>query len=110
MKSLPQKLKTSFEPILGPVLTRKLKEKDYGAIAKQVCQVGFWITAAQAGVGLALGIPGEAIMGLHRTCDDVRFLGSYPRVDGVRPDIRPGTSDADFGEAERWLARLRNGS
>jgi O-antigen/teichoic acid export membrane protein len=62
--SLPQKLKTSFEPILGPVLTRKLKEKDYGAIAKQVCQVGFWIMAAQAGVGLALGIPGEAIMGL----------------------------------------------
>jgi O-antigen/teichoic acid export membrane protein len=54
--SLPQKLKTSFEPILGPVLTRKLKQKDYGAIAKQVCQVGFWITAAQAGVGLALGI------------------------------------------------------
>lgn len=62
--SLPQKLKTSFEPILGPVLTRKVKEKDYGAIAKQVCQVGFWITAAQAGVGLALGIPGEAVMGL----------------------------------------------
>ncbi|MEO6153055.1 MAG: lipopolysaccharide biosynthesis protein [Croceibacterium sp.] len=62
--SLPQKLKTSFEPILGPVLTRKLKEKDWAAIAKQVCQVGFWITAAQAGVGLALGIPGEAVMGL----------------------------------------------
>lgn len=62
--SLPQKLKTSFEPILGPVLTRKLKEKDYAAIAKQVCQVGFWIMAAQAGVGLALGLPGEAIMGL----------------------------------------------
>ena len=62
--SLPQKLKTSFEPILGPVLTRKLKEKDYAAIARQVCQVGFWIIAAQAGVGLALGIPGEALMGL----------------------------------------------
>lgn len=62
--SLPQKLKTSFEPILGPVLTRKLRDKDYAAIARQVCQVGFWITAAQAGVGLALGIPGEAIMGL----------------------------------------------
>jgi len=46
------------------VLTRKLREKDYAAIAKQVCQVGFWITAAQAGVGLALGIPGQAIMGL----------------------------------------------
>ncbi len=62
--SLPQKLKTSFEPILGPVITRKLREKDYAAIARQVCQVGFWITAAQAGVALALGIPGEAIMGL----------------------------------------------
>ena len=62
--SLPQKLKTSFEPILGPVITRKLKEKDWAAIARQVCQVGFWITAAQAGVALALGIPGEAIMGL----------------------------------------------
>ncbi|RKF18217.1 lipopolysaccharide biosynthesis protein [Altericroceibacterium spongiae] len=62
--SLPQKLKTSFEPILGPVITRKLKEKDYAAIARQVCQVGFWITAAQAGIALALGIPGEGIMGL----------------------------------------------
>ena len=62
--SLPQKLKTSFEPILGPVITRALKDRDYAAIAKQVCQVGFWITAAQTGVALALGIPGEAIMGL----------------------------------------------
>jgi O-antigen/teichoic acid export membrane protein len=62
--SLPQKLKTSFDPILGPVVTRALKDKDYAAIARQVCQVGFWITAAQAGIALALGIPGEAIMGL----------------------------------------------
>ncbi|MGN6499250.1 MAG: lipopolysaccharide biosynthesis protein [Tsuneonella sp.] len=62
--SLPQKLKTSFEPILGPVITRNLKEKNYAAIARQVCQVGFWITAAQAGIALALGIPGEAVMGL----------------------------------------------
>ncbi|WP_137680066.1 lipopolysaccharide biosynthesis protein [Aurantiacibacter suaedae] len=62
--SLPQKLKTSFEPILGPVITRKLRERDYAAIARQVCQVGFWITAAQAGIALSLGIPGEAIMGL----------------------------------------------
>jgi len=62
--SLPQKLKTSFEPILGPVITRNLRDKNYAAIAKQVCQVGFWITAAQAGIGLALGIPGEGVMGL----------------------------------------------
>lgn len=62
--SLPQKLKTSFEPILGPVITRNLKEKNYTAIAKQVSQVGFWITAAQAGIALALGIPGTGVMGL----------------------------------------------
>ncbi len=62
--SLPQKLKTSFEPILGPVITRNLKEKNYDAIAKQVRQVGFWIIAAQAGIALALGVPGEGVMGL----------------------------------------------
>ena len=62
--SLPQKLKTSFEPILGPVITRSLRDKDYKAIARQVCQVGFWIIAAQTGIALALGIPGEAVMGL----------------------------------------------
>jgi O-antigen/teichoic acid export membrane protein len=62
--TLPQKLKVSFEPILGPVITRALKHCDYDAIVRQVCQVGFWILAAQAGIALALGIPGEAVMGL----------------------------------------------
>ena len=62
--SLPQKLKTSFEPILGPVITRNLKEGNLPAIAGQVRQVGFWIVAAQAGIALALGVPGEAVMGL----------------------------------------------
>ena len=28
---------------------------------------------------------GEALMGLRRVCSDVRFLGSYPRADEVRP-------------------------
>ncbi len=62
--SLPQKLKTSFEPILGPVITKNLKLGNLGAIAAQVRQVGFWIIAAQAGIALALAIPGEAVMGL----------------------------------------------
>ncbi len=62
--SLPQKLKTSFDPILGPVITQKLAEDDRQAVAKQVRQVGFWIIAAQAGIGLTLGITGEAVMGL----------------------------------------------
>jgi O-antigen/teichoic acid export membrane protein len=62
--SLPQKLKTSFDPILGPVITRNLEAGNREAVAKQVAQVGFWIIAAQAGIGLALGIPGEGVMGL----------------------------------------------
>jgi O-antigen/teichoic acid export membrane protein len=62
--SLPQKLKTSFDPILGPVITRNLQTQNYAEIARQVGQVGFWIIAAQAGIALALGIPGEAVMGL----------------------------------------------
>ncbi|MEM6474747.1 MAG: oligosaccharide flippase family protein [Pseudomonadota bacterium] len=62
--TLPQKLKTSFEPILGPVITKNLKSGNHAAIAAQVRQVGFWIMALQLGIALALAIPGEAIMGL----------------------------------------------
>ena len=62
--SLPSKLKTSFDPILGPVIARNLKDGDKGAVAKQVRQVGFWVIGAQLGVALALAIPGEAVMGL----------------------------------------------
>lgn len=62
--SLPQKLKTSFDPILGPVITRKLEENDRAAVAGQISQVGFWIIAAQAGIALALGITAAGIMGL----------------------------------------------
>ena len=62
--SLPAKLKTSFDPILGPVIARNLKKGDKAAVARQVRQVGFWVIAAQLGVALALAIPGEAVMGL----------------------------------------------
>ncbi len=62
--SLPQKLKTSFDPILGPVITRNLNEGNLANVAAQVRQVGFWIIAAQTGIALALGITGEAVLGL----------------------------------------------
>ena len=62
--SLPAKLKTSFDPILGPVISRNIAAKNYEAVAKQVRQVGFWVIAAQSAVALALGIPGEAVIGL----------------------------------------------
>ncbi len=62
--TLPQKLKSSFEPILSPVVTKNLKIGNLPAIAAQVRQVGFWVIAVQAGIALALAIPGEAVMGL----------------------------------------------
>ncbi len=52
---------------------------------------------------------GEALMGLRRTCADVRFLGSYPRADGAVTSISTGTSDSDFADASAWLKRLRQG-
>jgi prephenate dehydratase len=50
---------------------------------------------------------GEALSALHRVCEDVRFLGSYPRADAVAPTTRPGVSDDDFAEAADWLKRIR---
>ena len=50
---------------------------------------------------------GEALMGLHRVCADVRYLGSYARADGRAPIMAESTSDADFAAAERWLRKLR---
>lgn len=62
--SLPQKLKTSFDPILGPVITQSLAANDLPAIANQVRQVAFWIIAAQGCLTLMGSIPGEAVMGI----------------------------------------------
>jgi len=64
ISSIPQKLKSSFDPILGPVITQSLAKDDRAAIAQQVRQVGFWIMSAQAIVALMGSIPGEAVMGL----------------------------------------------
>jgi prephenate dehydratase len=52
---------------------------------------------------------GESLMGLRRVCADVRFVGSYPRSDGGKTQVRAGTSDAEFADAAAWLARLRYG-
>jgi O-antigen/teichoic acid export membrane protein len=62
--TLPAKLKTSFEPVLGPAIARKIAANDRRSVAKQVRQVTYWIIAAQLGIALALGIPGHAVMGL----------------------------------------------
>ena len=62
--TLPAKLKTSFEPVLGPAIARKIAAGDRESIAGQLRQVTYWIVAAQLGIALALAIPGRAVMGL----------------------------------------------
>ncbi|KQN40611.1 polysaccharide biosynthesis protein [Sphingomonas sp. Leaf407] len=62
--SLPQKLKTSFDPVLGPVITHSLADGDKAAVARQVRQVGFWIITAQAALALAGSIPASGVMGV----------------------------------------------
>jgi prephenate dehydratase len=61
---------------------------------------------------------GEALSGLYRRCDRVRFLGSYPRAGngastsaGVGAAAVPlGGADAEgFAASQEWLARLRAG-
>jgi prephenate dehydratase len=52
---------------------------------------------------------GEALMGLHRICSDVRFLGSYPQAGTAVQHVRSGTSEAEFEHASQWLARIRAG-
>ncbi|WP_314176130.1 prephenate dehydratase [Streptomyces winkii] len=52
---------------------------------------------------------GDVLMGLKRACEQVRYLGSYPRADGGHAKERPGTTDAEFVEAADWLTRCLDG-
>jgi prephenate dehydratase len=52
---------------------------------------------------------GEALMGLRRVCAEVRFLGSYPRADGVPATVRPEVADQEFQGAAGWLEAIRSG-
>lgn len=47
-----------------------------------------------------------ALNGVYRTCEDVRFLGSYPRADGRVNHVGDTTSDADFQRAREWVQAL----
>jgi prephenate dehydratase len=51
----------------------------------------------------------ETLAAIRRECADVRFLGSYPRADGVAAAERPGTSDLDFADAHAWVEQIRQG-
>lgn len=50
-----------------------------------------------------------ALVGLHRVCPVVRFLGSYPRVGATNSPPRPGFTDEDFIHGREWIAKMRSG-
>ncbi len=50
---------------------------------------------------------GEALMGLRRVCQDVRYLGSYARSDGATPTLTRRVRDEDYTSARQWLRGLR---
>jgi prephenate dehydratase len=45
----------------------------------------------------------EALKALHRRCEDVRFLGSWPTGSAT------GSVPPEMDEASRWLQQLRQG-
>jgi prephenate dehydratase len=47
-----------------------------------------------------------ALRGLHRICQEVIYLGSYPRADRVPPQVADGASDDDYSEANLWFDAL----
>ena len=52
---------------------------------------------------------GDTLTGLRRICEDVRFLGSYPRADKLAPTTPENMSDASFSESRNWLNDIRHG-
>ena len=52
---------------------------------------------------------GDALTGLRRICEDIRFLGSYPRADKVAPTTTKTTSDDSFKNSNNWLEEIRKG-
>jgi len=87
--------------VRGVNLTRLESRPTGGAMGRYSFSIDFEGHLADERVG-------ETLVGLRRVCADVRFLGSYPRADGVRTVVRPGTADGAFADARAWLRALRD--
>ncbi|MDO5747504.1 MAG: prephenate dehydratase [Actinomycetaceae bacterium] len=49
-----------------------------------------------------------ALVGLYRTCEDLRFLGSYPKADKQPNFIDVDCHDNDFTQASQWVRSILN--
>jgi len=52
---------------------------------------------------------GDALTGLRRICEDIRFLGSYARADKMEPTTPKNMNDRSFSDSREWLSEVRNG-
>jgi prephenate dehydratase len=52
---------------------------------------------------------GDALAALHRRCQDVRFLGSYPKADPTPTIAGTDNTDEDYRGADEWVSNLRDG-
>lgn len=54
---------------------------------------------------------GDALAALHRRCEQVRFLGSYPKAErtGTVVPAAVGNTDDDYQAAGAWLEAVRGG-
>jgi prephenate dehydratase len=52
---------------------------------------------------------GDALAALHRRCQHVRFLGSYPKAGGSPTPAVTDNADVDYAAAARWVDGVRAG-
>lgn len=87
--------------VRGIDLTR-LESRPTGEGLGEYC---FWI---DADAHLKEPRMAEALLGLRRTCRDVRFLGSYPRADARALTVPVHADEQAYADAQRWLSRLEH--
>jgi O-antigen/teichoic acid export membrane protein len=64
LATLPQKLRTTFDPVLAPLLSRALRADRRAEAAGHIRQAGFWVLAFQLALVLWLSVFGVGWMGL----------------------------------------------
>lgn len=52
---------------------------------------------------------GDALAALHRRCQHVRFLGSYPKADPAPTIAGMANADEDYRAADEWVEGVRTG-
>lgn len=62
--TLAGKVRSSFDPILAPMLSTALSRGRMAELAAHIRQVGFWLLAFQMPIVLALALPAEGVLGL----------------------------------------------